>query len=173
MLTKADLKWLNHLSTSEKIKIVPYNPKVKKVFEHQKKEILGILGNVEVLHMGASNLGISGQKEIDIVIPVSLDHFGEFIEKFKKAYGEPKSFYPNDRVRFQRRFSDLRIEMVIVNADSEGWKKNMAFDSYIKRNPDALEFYRKLKEGNNGLSVREYYKRKIKFINKILKKVKF
>lgn len=37
MLTKADIQWLSKLSTSKKVKIVPYNPKVKEVFEKQKK----------------------------------------------------------------------------------------------------------------------------------------
>lgn len=58
MLTKADIKWLDHLSNSKKVKIVPYNPKLEGIFEKQKKEILDILGqNIEVLHRGASGMG--------------------------------------------------------------------------------------------------------------------
>lgn len=171
MLTKADIKWLNHLSNSKKVKIVPYNPKVKEVFERQKREILDILGqNIEVLHLGATGLGISGQGEIDLVIPISLDRFDEFIEKFKKVYGDPKSFSPNNRVRFNHKQGDTNIEIVIVNRDSEGWKRNIAFDNYLKTHPKALEAYRKLKETNNGISVREYYRRKMEFINNILEK---
>lgn len=169
MLTKADIKWLNHLSNSKKVKIVPFNPKIKELFEKQKKNILSILGqNIEVLHMGASSLGISGQKEIDIVIPTSLDNFEEFMEKFKKVYGKPRSFYPNNRVRFRHKLADINIEMVILNQDSEGWKRNLFFDNYLRTHPKALEAYRKLKETNSGLSIREYYRQKIEFINDIL-----
>lgn len=171
MLTKADIKWLSHLSNSNKVKIVPYNPKVKKIFEKQKKEILAILGkDTEVLHLGATSFGISGQGEIDLVIPISLDHFGEFIEKFKKVYGDPKSFSPNNRVRFNHEQGNINIEMVIVNQDSEGWKRNIAFENYLKSHPDALEEYRKLKELSNGIGIKEYYRRKMEFINDIIDK---
>lgn len=172
MLTKQDIQWLSHLSNSKKVRIVPYNPKVKDLFEKQKKEILDIVGqNVEVLHLGASGMGISGQEEIDLVVPISLDCFDEFIEKFKKIYGDPKSFSPNNRIRFNHKQGHINIEIVIVNRDSEGWKRNIAFENYLKSHPEALEAYRKLKEANDGKSLREYYRKKIEFINDILEKV--
>lgn len=171
MLTEADINWLKRLSNSNKVKIVPYNPKVKKVFEKQKKEILDILGtSVQVLHLGATSMGISGQGEIDLAISVSLDRFGEFIEKLKKVYGEPASFSPNNRVRFNHKIDDINIEIVIVNQNSEGWRKNLAFDKYLKTHPEELESYRKLKEDSNGMGIKEYYRRKMEFINNILAK---
>ncbi|MBI2335080.1 GrpB family protein [Candidatus Daviesbacteria bacterium] len=171
MLTKSDIEWLKKLSRSKKVKIVPYNPKVKEVFEKQRKEILDILGqDIEVLHLGATGFGISGQGEIDLVIPVSLDRFGEFIEKFEKIYGDPKSFSPRNRVRFNHKQGDINIEIVIVNRDSEGWKRNVAFENYLKSHPEALGEYRRLKESSNGIGLKEYYRRKMEFINKILEK---
>lgn len=171
MLTKADINWLKHLSNSNKVKIVPYNPKVKDVFEKQKKELLGILGkDIEILHLGATGMGILGLGEIDLVIPVSLDRFDEFIEKFKKVYGDPKSFSPNNRVRFNHKQGDIDIEMVIVNQDSEGWKRNLAFENYLKSHPEALDAYRKLKEASDGIGMKEYYRQKMEFINDILEK---
>lgn len=171
MLTKADIEWLNKLSNSKKIKIIPYNAKVKEVFKKQRKEILGVLGqNVEVLHLGATGFGISGQGEIDLAIPISLDHFSEYIKKLKKVYGEPISFSANNRVRFNHKQNNINIEIVIVNRASEGWKRNIAFDKYLKTHPEALEAYRKLKEANSGISIREYYRRKMEFINDVLEK---
>lgn len=171
MLTKKDIHWLKHLSNSKKVKIVPYNPKSKEVFEKQKKEILDILGqNVEILQRGATGMGIPGQGEIDIFIPVPLDRFNGFIKKLKKAYGDPKSFSLNNRVRFNHRVKDIDIEIILVNQDSEGWKKNIAFEKYLNNHPEALEKYRKLKESNNRIGIKEYYRKKIEFINDILEK---
>lgn len=171
MLTKADINWLKRLSNSNKVKIIPYDPKVKEIFKKQKREILNILGqDVEILHRGATSLRISGQGEIDLFIPVSLGQFDEFIGKFKKVYGDPQSFSPNNRVRFNHKQGDTDIEIIIVNQESEGWKKNIAFDNYLKSHPEDLEAYRKLKEANNGIGVREYYRKKIEFINDILEK---
>lgn len=171
MLTKADIKWLSHLSNTKKVKIIPYNPKLKRIFEKQKKEILDVLGqDVEVLHRGASGMCISGQEEIDIAIPISLDRFDELIKKFKKVYGDPKSFVLNNRVRFNHKQGNINIEIVIVNQDSEGWKKNMVFEDYLKSHPEALEEYRKLKEANHEVGIKEYYRRKMEFINNIIDK---
>ena len=171
MLTKADTKWLNHLSNSSKVKIVPYNPKLKETFEKQKREILDILGqNVEVLHRGASGMGISGQDEIDLLIPVSLDLFNKIIEKLKKVYGDPKSFYPNQRVRFNRQQGDTTIEVFIVNQNTEQWKRSTAFEDYLKNHPETLKEYQKLKEASNGIGMKEYYRRKMEFINDIIDK---
>ncbi len=47
----------------------------------------------------------------------------------------------------------------------------LKFENYLKEHPQALEEYRKLKELGDGLSTREYYRRKIEFINDILEKV--
>lgn len=172
MLTKADIKWLSHLSDSKKVRIIPYNPKVKKVSEKQKKEILGILGqDIEILHLGATGLGISGQGEIDLVIPVPLNRFDEIIEKFKKVYGDPKSFSPSNRIRFNHKIDDTDIEIVVVNQDSEGWKRNIAFDNYLKNHPKVLEAYRILKESSDGIGMRDYYRKKMEFINDVLEKV--
>lgn len=171
MLTKEDINWLKRLSNSTRVKIIPYNPKVKDVFEKLKKEILAILGkNVKVLHLGATGFSISGLGEIDLVIPTSLDNFSEFIEKLKKVYGEPASFSPNNRVRFNHKIDDINVEIVIVNQNSEGWRRNLAFDKYLKTHPKELESYRKLKEDCNGIGIKKYYRRKIKFINDILAK---
>lgn len=169
MLTKADIKWLAHLSNSKKVKIVPYNPKLKRIFEKQKKEILDILGpDVEVLHRGASGMGISGQEEIDIFIPVSLDSFDKIAKKLKSVFGHPKSFYPKQRVRFNRQHNKTTIEIFIVNKDSKRWKRSTAFEDYLKTHPDAKEAYRKLKESSDGIGIKEYYRRKMEFINKII-----
>lgn len=171
MLTKADIKWLNHLSNSKKVKIVPYNPKLKEVFEKQKREILAILGqNVEVLHRGASGMGISGQNEIDLFIPVSLDFFDEIVNKLKKIYENPKSFYPKQRVRFNRQQDKTTIEVFVVNKDSKNWKRSTAFEDYLKSHQGALEAYGKLKESNNGIGIKEYYRQKMEFTNDIIDK---
>lgn len=171
MLTKADIGWLKHLSNSKKVKIVPYNPTVKKVFRRHKKEILSILETeVEILHRGATGMGISGQGEIDLFIPVSLDLFNEIFEKLQKVYGNPKSFYPKQRIRFNHQQSNIEIEVFVVNKDSKQWKRSTVFENYLKTHPETLEEYRKLKESSNGISIKEYYRRKMEFANAIINK---
>jgi GrpB-like predicted nucleotidyltransferase (UPF0157 family) len=171
MLTQADLDWLKHLSNTKKVKIVPYNAKVKEIFSKQKQEVTDILGqNVEVLHRGASGLGISGQDEIDVVIAVPFDRFDITVAKLKAVYGVPDSFYAGARARFNRQHGHTKVELAVVNRDSERWKRSLMFEDYLKKHPEALEAYRKLKEANNGAGLKEYYRRKLEFINAILQK---
>ena len=92
------------------------------------------------------------------------------VESHKKVYGKPASFSPNNRARFNKKLGSINIEIVIVNQASEGWKRNITFENYLKAHPETLDEYRKLKEESNGIGLRQYYRKKMEFINDILKK---
>lgn len=171
MLTKEDLNWLKHLSNSQKIKIIPYDPKTKEIFRKLKKEVQAILGTkVKILHWGASGLGISGQDEIDIVVLVPLNLFAKTVEKITHVFGAPGSYSPDERARFNQKRGKKNIEISIINNNSPRWKRNKAFHNYLQNHPEALEAYQKLKESSVGQGRREYYRQKIAFINNILNK---
>lgn len=166
MLTRSQIKWLSHLSDADKVRIFPHNPKSEELFERQKIEIQNILGlDVEVVHRGSTSLGISGQSEVDVYIPVSLDWFDKMLDELKKVWGEPGSYYPKERARFNRYQDGIKMEVFLINQDCKGWIQGIAFESYLKSHPKVLEKYRKLKEEGDGLSGREYYRRKLEFFN--------
>lgn len=169
MLSQKQKDWLNHLSDTNKVKIIPYDPKVKDVFQKEKKEIQSILGeNVNVIHEGASAWGISGKGDLDIYIPVSSKEFEGAFEKLKTSLGEPGSFYQSERVRWNKESDGIETEIFLVNQEAQFWKESLIFWDYLKSHPEALEEYRKIKEKAKGTSTREYYTRKTEFINKIL-----
>lgn len=170
MLSQKQKDWLNKLSDTKKVVIIPYDPKVKKIFEKQKKEIQDLLGpESTVLHEGASAWGISGKGDVDIYVPVPVNNFKDTFEKLKHSLGEPGSYYPDERVRWNKEMADVEIEIFLVNQDADFWKDSLVFWEYIKSHPETLEEYRKLKEEAAGTSTREYYARKTEFINKVLK----
>ncbi len=173
MLSQKDIDWLNHLSDTNQVKIVPYNPKVKDIFANQKVEIEKILGqNVSVHHRGATSLGISGKGDIDIYIPVSSEEFDKYLDILKKHLGEPGSHYHHERVRWNKESEGFEIEIFLMNESHQDWLKGVAFEDYLLNHPEDLEKYRKLKEEAGGVSTREYYRRKIEFINSILDRIK-
>lgn len=101
MLSKKQKDWLNHLSSDKKISIFPFDPRVNKIFLKIKNKIQDNLGkDTRVEHRGASSLGISGQDEIDVYVPVPPTKFDLYIPKMPKVFGEPRSLYPLERVRF-------------------------------------------------------------------------
>lgn len=172
MLTKEQEKWLEHLNDKDKIEILPFNPDSKKVFKEIEKEIKDFLPKVKVLHCGSTALEILGQKEIDIYVPVLEKDFDKYFKKMQTYFGKPASFYPLQRVRFVRHDIRMKITVFLMNKETKNWKDHIKFENYLKENKIALGEYIKAKEQSNGLSTREYYRKKLEFINKILKVAK-
>jgi len=171
MLTQDQKKWIDHLSDKDKIIIIPFDQTAEEKFQKIKQKIQAILGkNIPIRHRGATSLGISGQDEIDIYIPVSPTKFNILIKPLSNIFGQPKSFYPLERARFVTEESGKHIDVFLINKKHAGWTNGVKFEKYLKSHPKSLEKYKKLKEDGNGLNVREYYRRKNEFINKILRK---
>jgi len=169
MLTPKQEKWVNHLSNDSKIVVVPFDPTCQEKFEKIKLKIQSKLGiSVSVEHHGASSLGISGQDEIDVYVPVSPSDYDYFVAQLGKLFGEPKSHYPLERTRFKTYEDRKHIDVFVINKESTGWLNGLKFEKHLKTHSEDLEKYRILKEANSGLSSQEYYRRKIEFINSIL-----
>jgi GrpB-like predicted nucleotidyltransferase (UPF0157 family) len=169
MLTSAQQEWVDHLSTDSKIRIIPFDPTSQEKFEKIKAMVSAAVGESVLLeHRGATSLGISGQDEIDTYLPVSLDSFNDYVAKLTKIFGEPKSVYPGNRIHFITYERGKRIDIYLINKDAASWLDGVKFENYLKTHPEALERYKILKEEGDGLSVREYYQKKIEFINEIL-----
>jgi len=173
VLTKKQQKWINHLSDEDKIKIIPFDPSAEEKFRKVKTQIQTVLGKkTDVRHCGATSLGISGQNEIDVYVPVLPTIFNDLIKPLKKAFGEPKSHYLLERARFTTEVEGKHVDIFLINKKCGGWIKGLKFENYLRKHPEELKNYRKLKEKGNGLSVREYYRKKIKYLNSVLKKDK-
>ena len=171
MLTPEQEKWINHLSDQDVIKIIPFDPTAEEKYKKVRQRVHEALGDkIPIDHHGATSLGISGQDEIDVYIPVAQTRFDLMIDPLKSIFGEPKSLYPLDRARFVTEEDGKHVDVFLINKEHDGWKNMVRFEAYLRLHPEALEAYRKLKEDSNGLSVREYYRRKIEFINDVLSK---
>lgn len=169
MLTNEQEKWIYHLSDADVVTVIPFDLAAEEKFQSVKEKIRKGLGNdVAVEHHGATSLGISGQDEIDVYLPVSQDGFESLVQSLKTIFGEPRSYYPSKRARFVTTEEGKHIDIFPVNEGSDDWKNLVKFENILRNNPTKLEEYRKLKESGNGLSTREYYRRKLEFINEIL-----
>ncbi len=169
MITNAQQKWLDHLPDDDQVAILPFDPTAQAKFEVVQKKIQAVLGdNIPVLHRGATSLGISGQDEIDVYVPVPTDHFDKFIKPLTVTFGNPRSHYPHERARFVTEVDGKHIDIFLVSETHQSWLDGVKFDALLRSNPEALLRYRLLKEANAGLSTREYYRRKTEFFNEIL-----
>jgi GrpB-like predicted nucleotidyltransferase (UPF0157 family) len=162
--------WLDHLSDHDQVLVKPYDENAPRIFEVVRTKILAVLGpQTRVEHRGATNLGISGQDEIDVYIPVSAGDFESRIAPLTAAFGSPRSHYPGERARFVLIEGGKHVDIFLIDAAGRGWLDGVRFEAFLKTHPGALEDYRQMKEDGHGLSTREYYRRKIEFINDILR----
>lgn len=168
MLRPEQETWINHLSETSRIKIEPFEPTAEEKFQRVRAKIITQLGRMPVEHHGASSMGISGQDEVDVYVPTPPEMFDSRVEQMKTLFGNPRSLYPLERARFITDEMGKHVDIFIINEECEGWKTALIFEQYLRDHPEALEEYRKLKEDGDGLSVREYYRRKILFINGII-----
>jgi GrpB-like predicted nucleotidyltransferase (UPF0157 family) len=169
MLTPDQEKWIAHLSDKDHITIIPYDATAKDKFEAVKKKIQTALGkDTRVEHRGATSLCISGQDEIDVYVPVPKSQFNSMLAPLTAAFGNPHSHYPLERARFVTFEEGKHIDIFLINEACKGWIDGLKFEDYLKSHTTALDQYRILKERGQGLSTREYYRRKIEFINEIL-----
>lgn len=169
MLTPEQEKWIDHLSDTDQIKIVLFDVTAEEKFQAVKARMQTVLGSdMTVEHRGATSLGISGQDEIDVYIPVSPTGFDSTVTILKALFGEPRSYYPAKRARFVTEEAGKHIDIFPINQESSDWKNLVQFETYLSEHPEKLDEYRELKESGNRLSVREYYRRKTLFINEVL-----
>ena len=170
MLTKEQEEWVNNLPDTDQVKIITFDITAQEKYERVKEKIHSVLGeDVPYIHSGSTSLGISGQDEIDTYIPIDVALFDEYIEKLTKLFGiPPRKIYPGNRAHFKIYQDNKRVDVYLINKDAPSWTEGVQFINYLKTHPDSLEEYRKLKELGNGLSTREYYRRKLEFINEIM-----
>lgn len=171
MITPEQEKWLSHLLDDNSVEIFPYDEASVEKFELIKKQIQDRLGEeVSVVHKGATSLGISGQGELDVYLPVAPSSFGIFVGHLTEMFGKPRSHYLAQRAAFVTSINDTKVEVFVINQDSDDWRRSETFEKYLKNNQDALKAYETLKENNAGKSTQAYYRSKIEFINEILEK---
>jgi GrpB-like predicted nucleotidyltransferase (UPF0157 family) len=171
-LTQEQQQWIAHLDDSNAVRIFPYDPTSAEKFQTIRELIQNTLGeHVDVVHRGASSLGISGQGELDIYVPSNTSEFESRLELLINIFGKPGSVYPSERARFVSYIDKTKAEIFLMNTASQGWLDGLMFEQYLRENPESLDEYRQLKESGDGLSTRKYYRRKLEFINSILARI--
>jgi GrpB-like predicted nucleotidyltransferase (UPF0157 family) len=160
--------WFMKFSNTKKVKIVQYDPKIKDIFEEFKQILIQQLGKIEIKHMGASALSISGQGEIDLYIPTTPTKFNSLVKEITKLYGKPGSL-DNDWARFNYTYKNTEIEIMVMHKNCSDYIDNTMFFNYLKTHPIDAKKYEQLKQKYAKVSKREYYKQKGIFIRNILK----
>lgn len=167
MLTKDETDFLNKIPTDKKFHIYPFDPKVAKIAGDLIQSINNIYPDLEVKHMGASALRISGQNDIDVYAFSNPSSFDKYLSGLVSLFGEPLHKHETFcEWKFKR--DEFDIELYLTAKDTETMQKQIRVFETLKGNKNLLKEYEKLKESMNGKSFKEYQEKKYEFYHRIL-----
>ena len=169
MLTQAQQRYIQTIPEEKTVKIYPYDPKLKDIAEEFiQKAHLGD-PNLEVLFMGASGLGISGQGDIDLYALNPTRDLNKYSLRLTEQFGEPKS-KSQTSIAWEFESEGHGVEFYLTDPNSPEMQEQIKIFKMLKDNPELLKEYEQLKQECDGLPFREYQRRKYEFYNKILEK---
>lgn len=169
MFSKDEKDYLSKIPVNKKVRIFPFDKNTSKTAKKIILSINEIYPDLEVKHMGASALKISGQKDIDIYAFSNLKNFYKYTSGLIKLFGEPKNKH---KTFYEWKFKKdgFDIEFYLTAKDSETMKKQIKVFETLNSNKNLLIEYEQLKESMNGKSFKEYQEKKYKFYHRIINK---
>jgi GrpB-like predicted nucleotidyltransferase (UPF0157 family) len=169
MLTSDEIDYLSKISADKKVYIYPFDPKVVNIAENLIQSINNIYSNLEVKHMGASALEISGQNDIDIYAFSDPKDFDKFLPGLIKFLGEPLHRHETF-CEWKFKKDGFDIEFYLTEKDSKTMQRQIRVFETLKNNPELLKEYEELKSSMNRKSFKEYQEKKYEFYHRILDK---
>lgn len=167
MLTWDEKDYLRKIPDKKKVSIKPYNKRVSNVASLIIKKVNEVLPHLEIKHIGASALEISGQNDIDIYILSKPNEFDKYTPILEKLFGKPQN-RKYDSISWKLDKEGFDIELYLTNPASKPMKRQLAIYKTLKQDKRLLNEYEKLKKELNGKSFREYQKKKYEFYHRIL-----
>lgn len=167
MLTPDEIDYLNKIPVDKKVSIHSFNPKITFTADNLVNLVVQVCPHLEVKHMGASALGISGQNDIDIYAFSDPKDFDKYLPGIIEIFGEPLHKHETFcEWKFGK--DEFDIEFYLTSKDSPTMRKQIRVFETLKNNPDLLKEYENLKSSMDGKSFKEYQEKKYKFYHKIL-----
>jgi len=167
MLTWGEEDYLSKIPEDKRVKIFPYVEEIEKIADEITNKVHEVMPELEVKHMGASSLKLSGQGDIDIYIFSRPKEFGKYKLKLVEIFGNFKN-EKYDSVAWKFEAGGHDVELYLTDPTSEPMQRQIKVTQKLKENASLRDEYEKLKEELNGKSFREYQRRKYEFYHKIL-----
>ena len=134
------------------VKLVPYDPIWKELFEAEKDTLLNTIGDYvsDIEHIGSTSIpGLKAKPIIDMIAAVKdLSVYIKLIDSLTKLGYEymPERVF-DDRVFFPKGPQESRTHhLSLVVENSADWTGRIAFRDYLRSNPHERQEYQLLKE---------------------------
>lgn len=167
MLNQDEVNYLSKIPEDKTVSIQPFSFSQTKTAKNIILKVKAELPHLEIRHMGASGLEISGQGDLDIYALASPKDFNSCLDSLIQVLGVPKSKNPSS-IAWKFEENGYPIEFYLTDPESNLMKRQMAVFELLKSNPELLSEYELLKSKMDGQSFRDYQKKKYEFYHKIL-----
>lgn len=155
-------------SNKEKVKIYDYDKNSKIIINYYLHKIYSASKELKVLSIGSAGLKIAGEKDIDLIASYNFSSIDKLINDLVPKLGKPikvrKSF-----IQWSIKRGEHNVDFVIYNLRSKTYLNKIIMFEIIKENKKYLTDYMNLKKDSDGVSYREYDRRKMIFFNNIYK----
>src|SRR3989344_2955535 len=120
-LTDNEEKYLQKIPEDKKITIKPFNGQLESVAQDIMVKISTKFPDLEVVQMGASGLGISGQGDLDIYALCNPKDFPRYLPTFKELFDEPISEKP-DFIEWNFEVDDIPVELYLTDPSTQSMR---------------------------------------------------
>lgn len=147
------------------VQIQAYDPKVTEIGKQLVNKIQKIYPYLKVIFIGSAVLGIAGQRDIDLII-VECDpkDFPLYIGGLVSVLGQPVKV-KSSFVEWIFNYKRCVVEALLIGKANPISRKTIQTFKRIQKNKNFLREYEKLKLKSNGVSLREYKRRRLEFFN--------
>lgn len=161
MLSPDEEDFLSKQPEEKFVTIHPFDPKLTILATEIIDKVHSVAPELEVKHMGASALEISGQCDLDIYIFCKKTDFPYYLPKLSGIFGprDPKSI-----IEWNYKIDGFDVELYLTDPNSPSMKRQVRVYEIPKNNFQLLQEYAALKEKMNGKSYQEYQRKKYEFL---------
>lgn len=142
--------------------IKPFDPITHRTGNELVKQIQQAEPKLKVYFVGSAALGIAGMKDIDLILATKKQNFTAFTPKLSKLLGKPEK-EKEQFIEWKLQKNGCKVEVILLDPTSRMFRLQMEVHHKLMKSKPLREAYNHLKITANGVSVREYQRRKVTF----------
>ncbi|MFZ1074833.1 MAG: hypothetical protein WAN50_00445 [Minisyncoccia bacterium] len=165
MLTEGNLKYLQTISDVDIVHVAPFDPGTQKTAASIMSQVRQAIPTAKIFYFGSSALGIAGENDIDLGV-IDAGEYGSCGRMLQGIFGEPiKVDEKQNTIRWEFVRSGFTIELFLSDVLAGRILEHINTHERLVTDENLRNAYEKLKQAADGLSKREYMKRKLEFFN--------
>ncbi len=167
MLTQDQEKYLETIPEDKKIFVQDFDPAVKRTADEVVVSIKARGPDWNIWPMGSSELGIAGQNDIDINIPIHPEKYGEYLPTLIELFGQPLQ---KDKLPMKWQFEQdgFEVELYLTDSTTKTFQEHLEVFTALKNDPALRKQYEEIKKSASDGSFKDYMRVKYEFFNEIL-----